>query len=301
MAITLDKRFNDEGVFILEDLKKFLLETPDKRHTFGVVHPASMHNLLLRYWLASAGIDPDHDTNISTLPPAQMLANLQAGNIDGYCVGEPWNTWAAMEGIGYTIATDLEIWNGHPGKVLGVREDWSLAYPNTHVALVKALLEACRYCMDGSNREEIREILSRADYLGADVEYIHLGDPDANTCDLQPSPAAYAHHQFFGQGVNRPSRTEHLWLMTQMARWGDIPFPRNWVEILERVCKVSVFSIAARELGLPEITYSRGPIHLFDGVTFTAEDPIAYLNSLEIKHDIYMAEIPLSAPVARVA
>ena len=300
-AITLDKRFNNEGVYILNDLKQFLLETPEKRHTFGVVHPASMHNLLLRYWLASAGLHPDHDLTISTLPPAQMLANLQAGNIDGYCVGEPWNTWAAMEGIGYTIATDLEIWNGHPGKVLGVREDWSLAYPNTHVALVKALLEACRYCMDGSHRDEIREILSRADYLGADVEYIHLGDPDANTCDLQPSPAEYAHHQFFGQGVNRPSRTEHLWLMTQMARWGDIPFPRNWVEILERVCKVSVFSIAARELGLADITYSRGPIHLFDGVTFTADDPIAYLNNLEIKHDIYMAEIPLAAPVARVA
>ncbi len=300
-AITLDKRFNDEGVYVLDDLKKHLLKTPDKQHTFGVVHPSSMHNLLLRYWLASAGIDPKHDTTISTLPPAQMLANLQAGNIDGFCVGEPWNTWAAMEGIGYTIATDLEIWNGHPGKVLGVREDWSLAYPNTHVALVKALLEACRYCMDGNNRDEIRQILSGADYLGADVEYIHLGDPDANTCDLQPSPAAYAHHQFFGQGVNRPSRTEHLWLMTQMARWGDIPFPRNWVEILERVCKISVFSIAARELGLPDITYSRGPIHLFDGVTFTAEDPIAYLNSLEIKHDIYMAEIPLTAPVARTA
>ncbi|MFM7426166.1 MAG: nitrate ABC transporter ATP-binding protein, partial [Elainella sp.] len=132
-AITLDKRFNQEGVYVLNDLKRFLLETPDKRHTFGVVHPASMHNLLLRYWLAAGGLDPDHDLTISTLPPAQMLANLQAGNIDGFCVGEPWNTWASMEGIGYTIATDLEIWNGHPGKVLGVREDWALAYPNTHV------------------------------------------------------------------------------------------------------------------------------------------------------------------------
>ncbi len=68
-----------------------------------------------------------------------MIANLQAGNIDGFCVGEPWNVRAAVEGIGYTIATDLEVWDGHPGKVLGVREDWAQAYPNTHIALVKAL------------------------------------------------------------------------------------------------------------------------------------------------------------------
>ncbi|UBF23914.1 nitrate ABC transporter ATP-binding protein [Kovacikia minuta CCNUW1] len=292
-AITLDKRFYDQGIHTLNDLKRMLLETPDNRHTFGMVHPASMHNLLLRYWLAAGGIDPDRDVSLTTIPPAQMIANLQAGNIDGYCVGEPWNVRAAVEKIGYTIATDLEIFPGHPGKVLGVREDWALAYPNTHIALVKALLEACRYCMDENNQEEIREILSRREYLSTGLEYIHLGDPNPLVCSIHPSPKEYAHHLFYGQGVNRPSRTEHLWMMTQMGRWGNTPFPRNWVEILERVCRVNVFSIAARELGLSDITYSRGAIQLFDGVAFNTEDPIAYLNSLEIKHDIYMAEVHL--------
>jgi NMT1-like family len=240
------------------------------------------------------------DTSITTIPPAQMVAQLEAGNIDGYCIGEPWNTRAAVDGIGYEIATDLEIWDGHPGKVLGVREDWALAYPNTHVALVKALLEACRYCMDPANHDEVREMLSRPEYLDTELEHIYLGIPDTQT-SLKLSPREYAHHQFFGPGVNRPSRTEHLWLMTQMARWGDIPFPRNWVEILERICNVSVFSIAARELGLADVTYSRGPIKLFDGVTFTADDPIAYLNNLAIKHDIYMAEVPLGTPGRRIA
>ncbi len=295
-AITLDKRFYDQGVHTLADLHRMILETPDKRHTFGMVHPASMHNMLLRYWLAAEGIDPDHDVSLTTIPPAQMMANLQAGNIDGYCVGEPWNLRAALEGIGYTIATDLEIWPNHPGKVLGVREDWALAYPNTHIALVKALLEACRYCADEANAEEIREILSRKEYLGTDISYIQLGDPTAVN---QIAARAYAHHQFYGTGVNRPSRTEHLWTMTQLARWGDTPFPRNWVEILERVCRVNVFSIAARELGLVDITYSRGPIQLFDGVTFNADDPIAYLNSLPIKHDIYMAEVALNTPMPK--
>ncbi len=300
-AITMDKRFYGQGVHTLNDLKKMLLETADKRHIFGVVHPASLHNLLLRYWLAAGGIDPNKDVSITTIPPAQMIAQLGAGNIDGYCVGEPWNIRAAIEETGYTIATDLEIWDGHPGKVLGVREDWALAYPNTHVALVKALLEACRYCMDEANHEEVRQILARPEYLAMELDYIYLGDSSHETCNLQPTPREYAHHQFFGAGVNRPSRTEQLWILTQLARWGDIPFPRNWVEVLERVSKVEVFSIAARELGLGDISYSRGPIHLFDGVTFTADDPIAYLNSLQIKHDIYMAEVPLGMPVARAA
>jgi bicarbonate transport system ATP-binding protein len=292
-AITLDKRFYDQGIHTLQNLKHLLLETSDKRHTFGVVHPASMHNLLLRYWLAAGGIHPDRNVELSTIPPAQMIANLQAGNIDGYCVGEPWNVRAAVEGIGYTIATDLEVWNGHPGKVLGVREDWAQSYPNTHIALVKALLEACAYCMDEANHEEIREILSRREYLGTDLSYIYLGDPNPHVCSLHPSPREYAHHQFYGQGVNRPSRTEHLWMMAQMARWGDVPFPRNWVEILERVCRVNIFSTAARELGLTEITYSRGPIQLFDGTTFSADDPIGYLNQLSIKHDFSVADVIL--------
>jgi bicarbonate transport system ATP-binding protein len=300
-AITLDKRFFNQGVVNLGDLKKMLLETPDKQHVFGVVHPASMHSLLLRYWLAAGGIDPNKDVDILTLPPAQMVANLDAGSIDGYCIGEPWNVRAAIEGIGYTIATDLEIWDGHPGKVLGVREDWSLAYPNTHVALVKALLEAGRYCADPANHDEVAEMLSGPQYLDCEKEFISLGDTSHQVCSITSSPRESAHHQFFGQGVNRPSRTEHLWILTQLARWGDIPFPRNWVEILERVCKVSVFSIATRELGLPDVTYSRGPIQLFDGVTFKADDPIDYLNQLRIKHDIYMAEVPLKMPTARVA
>lgn len=299
-AITLDKRFYDQGIITLTDLRRMLLESRDRRHTFGAVHPASMHNLLLRYWLAAGGIDPNKDVTVSTIPPAQMVANLEAGNIDGYCIGEPWNVRAAIDNIGYTIATDLEIWDGHPGKVLGVREDWANAYPNTHIALVKALLEACAYCANPANHEEVRMILSRPEYLDCEMEYIDLGDGSHNTCGLQPSPREYAHHQFFGAGVNRPSRTEHLWIMTQLARWGEVPFPRNWVEILERICKVSVFSIAARELEL-DVSYSRGPIHFFDGTTFTADDPIAYLNHLPIKHDIYMADVPLKAPGIQVA
>lgn len=301
-AITLAKRFYDQGVYSLADFKEMLHKTPQGQHRMGMVHPSSMHNLLLRYWLAAGGIDPDRDVKLTTIPPAQMVADLQAGSIDGYCVGEPWNLRAADEGIGFTIATDLEIWLGHPGKVLGVREDWAAAYPNTHIALVKALLEACHYCSEAANGQEIREILAGREYVSTDIDYIQMGDPGSSTCSLEHPMREYAHHQFYGSsGVNRPSRTEQLWIMTQLARWGDTPFPRNWVEILERICKVGVFSTAARELGLSDISYTRSAIQLFDGTPFNADDPIAYLNSLPIKQDFSIAEVVIDSRPTLVA
>ncbi|MGQ9866921.1 MAG: nitrate ABC transporter ATP-binding protein [Pseudanabaenaceae cyanobacterium] len=293
-AITLCRRFYDQGVRSLADFRDYLHASSQQVHRMGVVHPSSMHNLLLRYWLAAAGIDPDRDVSLILVPPAQMIVDLKAGSIDGFCVGEPWNYRAALENVGFTVATDLEIWNGHPGKVLGVREDWAAAYPNTHIALVKALLEACRYCADPVNAPEIQELLAQRSYVSTDRQYIHLGNPDRLACDLQQPLREYAHHLFFGDGVNRPSRTEHLWHLVQMARWGDIPFPRNWVEVLERLCRVDVFSTAVRELGLSEqLTYRRRAIQLFDGVPFTADDPLAYLHSLSIKRDFTITEVAM--------
>lgn len=290
-GVTLSKALYEKGIYTAADFKRLLLESDGDPHTLGMVHPSSMHNLLLRYWLAANDIDPDRDVNLKTIPPAQMVADLKAGTIDGYCVGEPWNLRAAVEGAGFTIATDLEIWQGHPGKVLGVREDWAIKHPNTHIALVKALLEACQYCADPKHEQEIRELLAGRAYLSTSIDYIQLGDPNQYSCNVN-KPVEYAHHLFFGANVNRPSRTEHLWIMTQMARWGEIPFPRNWVEILERVCRVGVFSTAARELGI-EVNYQRQPIALFDGVEFNAEDPISYLMNSKIHRNFTMAEVHL--------
>jgi bicarbonate transport system ATP-binding protein len=230
--------------------------------------------------------------HLQTIPPAQMLADLKDGSIDGYCIGDPWNFRAAREGHGFPIAGDLEIWSGHPGKVLGVREDWAIAYPNTHIALTKAVLEACRYCADPAHWDELSQLLSDRRYLGMKPELIRFGvtDPQHQECTGEP------HTLFFGPGVNRPSRSEHLWILTQLARWSEIPFPRNYVEILERVCAVGVYSTAARELGLEDVSYQRSGIELFDGVPFNADDPISYLNQLSIHKDFSVAEIPVGVP-----
>ncbi len=291
-AITLSKTFAEMGVSSLEELKQALNHTPDKVHNFGMVHPSSMHNLMLRYWLASGGIDPDLDVNLMVIPPPQMVSNLKAGNIDGYCVGEPWNSRAVLEDLGYVIATDFEIWPGHPEKVLGVKEDWIASHPNTHIALVKALIEACEYCDDRRNREEILELLTLPDYVGVQAEYIRPGLVGPFSRNLETEPESLLRfHQFYVDHSNCPGRAEGLWILTQLARWGYIPFPRNWIEILERVRRPDLFGTACRQLGIPHIEPDRQNFELFDKMVFSPDDPIGYLERFSITRDYQVAEI----------
>ncbi len=295
-AITLNKQFYEQGVRSIADLKGYLAQHADKAHTFGIVHPASMQNLLLRYWLASGDIDPDRDVSLTMIPPPQMAANLKAGNLDGYCAGEPWNSYAVQEGQGYVIRTDLDLWAGHPEKVLGLREDWANQYPQTHIALVKALIEACEYCDDRRNREEILQWLSRPEYVGLDPAAMRPGfiDPyDLGTGDEPVQMLRY--NQFHVEQANYPHRGEGLWILTQLARWGIAPFPKNWVEVLERVRRPDLYGEAARQLDLPDIDPTRHAFALFDGITFDPDDPIAYLNNLPLHRDIRIEEIILDA------
>ena len=297
-AITLAKHFADKGVRSLQDLKVVLETTPDKINTFAMVHSSSMHNLLLRYWLASGEIDPDHDVNLMVIAPPQMVSNLKAGNIDGYCVGEPWNSRAVHEGIGYVIATDLEIWAGHPEKVLGVKEDWVRRYPETHIALVKALLEACEYCDDRRNREEIIGLLCRPEYVGSLSQYTRPGFVDPYDRGNGTVPEILPRfNQFHIEQTNAPGQADALWILTQLARWGYTPFPKNWSEIIERVRRPDLFGEAARELGWSDMSYERKSFKLFDGMIFNPDDPIGYLERFSIKRDLNIQEIILEQPV----
>jgi len=291
-AITLAKSFASAGVKNLGDLKAKLMETPDKVHTFGMVHPASMHNLLLRYWLASGGIDPDQDVTLTAIPPAQMVANLKAGNIDGYCVGEPWNSRAVYEGLGYVIDTSLDIWSGHPEKVLGVKEEWVAKYPETHLALVRALLKACEYCDDRRNREEIMGLLCQPQYVGSIEDYTRPGFIDPyNRGDGTEPKQLVRFNQFYVDQANCPGRGEGLWTLTQLARWGYTPFPKNWVEILERVRRPDLFGEACRQLGWPDTESDRHNFALFDGMVFTPDDPIGYIQRFTIHRELKVSEI----------
>jgi nitrate/nitrite transport system ATP-binding protein len=290
-AITLSKRLYSEGVRNLGDLKAAINATPDQILTLGVVHPTSMQNLILRYWLAAGGIDPDRDVSLTAIAPMEMAAQLKAGTIDGYCAGEPWSHMAVHDDVGFIAATALETWSGQPREVLGVREDWAQQYPETYLALVKSLLEACKYCDDLRNREEILDFLCRPEYLNLNPAYIRPGftDPYDRGDGTEPQSLT-AYNQFYLNKTNYPNRTEILWMVTQLARWGLTPFPKNWVEVIERVCRADIFGAAARDLSLLDTGYD-DPIHLFDGKVFNSSEPLEYLKSLEIKRDIRVEEV----------
>lgn len=301
-AITLDKHFLEKGVRDLAGLKAAIAEESGKTHTLGTVHPSSMHNLMMRYWLAAGGIDPDKDVDIQMIPPPQMVSNLKAGNIDGYCVGEPWNTWAIREGLGYAIATDSDIWQGHPEKVLGMSEAWANANPKAAKALVKALLKACKYCDDRRNRQEIAELLAKPEYVGAPVETILPGFVTEYDRGLGDGPTQILrYNRFYVEQSNYPNADEGLWVLTQLARWGLTVFPKNWREIIERLYRVDLFNDAISELGWPPLEPNILPLTLFDGVVFDAQDPIAYLQRFAMGHPLTIEEFDLDAVSATVA
>jgi nitrate/nitrite transport system ATP-binding protein len=282
-AITLSSELYHQGIHNLQTLKAAISNGDrDRKITLGVVHSCSMHNLMLRYWLASGGIDPDMDLILLVIPPQEMVAQMKAGNIDGFCVGEPWNTQAIQEGIGFAIATDLDIWAGNPEKVLGFTDAWVQQHPNTHMAIVQAVLEACEYCDEPRHRKEIVNLLSQ--HLDIPQQYLSpaLIGPFARGGDTQPEQLP-RFHQFHVENANCPRRIEGLWILTQLARWGIAPFPKNRVEILDRVRRVDHFITACERLGYVGIEPDRDPFQLFDGQVFNPDAPLEYLQNQPIR------------------
>jgi len=278
-AITLHRRFREACVDDVAGLKRWISAHPEQRPVFAMVHPASMHNLILRAWLASGGIDPDRDVNLIVIPPPQMVATLRAGTIDGFCVGEPWNTRAVREGLGTVIATDTELWNGHCEKVLGVREDWAAAYPRSHEALVGALLEACNWCEQPQNREELSELLAGSDFVGAELATLRpalVGPFDRGLGELVHEPDLL---RFHGPGTNAPEREDAVWILTQLARWGLCPFPDDWEQVIDRVQQRDLYRRAAASNGSqqPPVDAMPSPIHLFGSDCLDPSDPLSYL------------------------
>jgi nitrate/nitrite transport system ATP-binding protein len=294
-AITLSKELYNQGVRTLADFKAAIEQNKDPIYKLGVVYPSSMQNLMLRYWLASGGIDPDRDVSVNIVSPSEMVEHLRSGDLDGYCVGEPWNSVAVNEDLGFVIASDRQLWWGHPEKVLGVREEWVNQNHQTHTALIKASIEACQYCDDSRNQDEILALLSKEEYLGLSAAY--TGKFELPSAKIK----RWGYNHFYTDKSNYPDPEEGLWLLTQMARWGIIPFPKNWVTILERVRRIDLFGEAARELGILDIGHDRRPIEMFDDTIFDPDDPLEYLNSLKIKREIQIEEIDIDIATTQAA
>ena len=219
--------------------------------TFAHVFPSSTHNYFLRYWLASAGIDPDHDVSLSVIPPQQMVKNLQANIIDGFCVGEPWNQYAVTNGIGHALITSYEIWNNAPEKVLGVNKEWACHHPATHKALIKALIEAACWIDKDENRIETAQIISSEEYTNVPVEIIlppltgkykyHADSPVENLPDF---------NVFYKYNASFPWHSHAAWYLSQMLRWGDVDDGCNTKNVINDIYWVDFYREVVAEMGL---------------------------------------------------
>ncbi len=175
-AITLGNELYREGVRDGAGLREQIVALRHKKtFTFGVVSGFSSHNFLLRRWLSACGINPDRDVRIVVVPPPQMVANLKAGHLDGFCVGEPWNSVAVQACVGWCVATSAELQPGHPEKVLMVRRDFAENRNDEHLALVTALLEACEFCEAPEHRDQLLEVLARPEYVNAPTDALRRG------------------------------------------------------------------------------------------------------------------------------
>lgn len=281
-----------------------------KPFNMGMVFPVSTHNYELRYWLASGGINPGYysasdasgqilgDALLSVTPPPQMPATLEAGTILGYCVGEPWNQAAVFKGIGVPVITDYEIWKNNPEKVFGLTKEFTEKYPNTTLAITKALIRAAKWLdeNDNANRMQAVEILSKPEYVGADKDVIAnsmTGTFEFEKGDKRDIPDFNVFYRHF---ATYPYYSDAVWYLTQMRRWGQIGEARDdgWYdEVAKSVYLPEIYLKAARmlveegqvaEADFPWATdgYREPTAEFIDGIEYDGRKPNAYIDSLTI-------------------
>ncbi|WP_188823038.1 CmpA/NrtA family ABC transporter substrate-binding protein [Brucella endophytica] len=199
--------------------------------TFGMTYPFSSHNYEFRYWLAAGGIDPDADVRLVVVPPPLTSDALEAGAIDGFCVGAPWNMVASERGVGCIVATKQDLWPSAPEKVLGMRPEWADAHPETLSRLIVALDAAARWCDQPENRDALAEALADARYVAVPVDILRRVLAGRFTINPQGSERVGEDYFVFHAGhANYPRPSHALWIYSQMIRWGQGAFSKVGVE-----------------------------------------------------------------------
>ena len=297
-------------------LKPVIEQYKDKGKPFnmGMVFPVSTHNYELRYWLAAGGIHPGYyaphkgdtsgtikaDTFLSVTPPPQMPSTMEAGTIEGYCVGEPWNQQAVFKGIGVPVVTDYEIWKNNPEKVFGVSAAWAKKNPNTHIKVVKALIRAAQWldAENNKNRPEAVKILAKSQYVGADYEVIANSMTGTFEYEKGDKRSVPDFNVFFRYNATYPYYSDAIWYLTQMRRWGQISEKKSdsWFkDIAKKVYRPDIYAVAAKELiaegkvkskDFPDFAkengYKKPQEHFIDNIVYDGSKPNAYLKKFKI-------------------
>lgn len=279
-SITLSRQLASGGAVDGHSLKSVLSVT-ERRMTFAHTFPGGNHALLLNYWLAAHGIDPQHDVRLVTLPPSQMAANLEAGHLDGFCAGEPWSARAVQDRCGVTVATSGQIWRNHPGKVLGASAEFVRRNPRTCIALVAAVLDAARWIeADEAHRDAAAEVLASPAFINADQDLIAgrlLGRYQDGLGKSWTDPDRLRLH---GEGeVNFPWLSDAMWCMTQQRRWGMLKTDPDYLAVASAINQVELYREAADLSGTPVPAGLMRSSVLMDGKTWDGSDPAGYAAS----------------------
>ncbi|TAK50149.1 MAG: nitrate ABC transporter substrate-binding protein [Xanthobacteraceae bacterium] len=254
----------------------------------AMTFPGGTHDLWLRYWLAAGGIDPDRDVSTIVVPPPQMVANMKVGNMDAFCVGEPWNEQLVNQDIGFTAATTGEIWFKHPEKILGMRADWVDANPKATQAILMAVMEAQMWCDRMENKQELAGIVGKRQWFNVPVpDIIGRLRGDINYGRGKIARGSNLLMKFWGEGgaVSYPWKSLDRWFVTENIRWGKFEPATDITALVDRTNRADLWREAAAALGVANAPtgFSRGVEKFFDGKVFDPADPAAYLKSLSIK------------------
>ena len=271
-AITLSRRLAERGVRSAATLARWVHDRHNDRqpvlaHVFG----CSTHHYLLREWLAAAGIGPDLHVRLCVIPPPQMARHLEAGHLDGFCAGEPWNTLAEQGGFGSVVAPTTDIVPGHPEKVLAVSRRWAAHHGDAVRGMVRALLRACLFCDDPANVPVLAELLARPHYVGAPAGVIEASLRVDRTVGLGPKftgvrPADWRMRSF--AAATFPGATHAAWLVEQMVRWGHAPADTDPCAVARACTDARFYRDAAADLGLECPADEFAPMPLRGGAVY---------------------------------
>ena len=283
-AVTLSRKLYDKGVKDGASLKA-LIDKEKGEYTFAQTFPTGTHAMWLYYWLAAHGINPFADVKTITVPPPQMVANMRVGNMDGFCVGEPWNNRAIVDKIGFTANTTKDIWKDHPEKTLGCTADFVKKYPNTARAMTAAIIDAGRW-IDASlsNRQKTADIVSDRSYVNTDKEVIvarMLGRYDNGIGKVWDDKD---YMKFYNDGhVTFPYLSDGMWFMTQHRRWGLLKTDPDYLAVAKQVNRLDVYKDAAAATKTPLPKDPMRTSKLIDGVVWDGKDPKRYAGGFKVK------------------
>ncbi len=283
-AITLSNKLLQAGVRDGESLAR-LMASDKREYTFAQTFPTGTHAMWLYYWLAAYGIDPMKDAKVITVPPPQMVANMRVGNMDGYCVGEPWGARAILDKIGFTAVTTQAIWTDHPEKVLGTSADFVARNPNTARAVTAAILEASKW-IDASpaNRQKTAETIAAKSYVNTDASAIvgrMLGQYEDGLGKQWNDEHAM---RFSGDGAaNFPYLSDGMWFLTQHKRWGLLKEHPDYLATARQVNRIDIYKQAAQAAGIALPASEMRSSKLIDGVVWDGSNPSAYADGFKVK------------------